>query len=186
MKTQHSKDQFIDHKDGLAYFSLGKSMPNLSGLVLAYPVKNSLCWTIALSPKAKVPTRGLQPKPGIRAKYLPWGSLTPLQQWNFIKYDYVPVIMKYAFGDSQPIYSGYPELTEAGEVHAHLVIYSDNVPFDIVQLRKACAQHKVSAQFHLMKAVKQRAQNFIHGRDQELQDSGKIPWPDYITKHHKF
>lgn len=159
-------------ESGLADLSLGIGSPNLQD----YPKGKSFGWTIALSDKFRIPVKEIRPSPRSgRIKYLSWGQLTPIQQWNYIKYQYVPELTQGHFTK----FLGFPELHKSGNVHCHLVVYSDNPNFDVITFRKLCSQNlKVLSLTHGKNLARL---NYIHTLENYDDDDS---WIEYITKDH--
>ncbi len=163
---------------GITEMSLGTSPPNKAALLKEYPIEHSIAWTIAFLSKVKIPVKNIRPKSALKGAHnLKWDMMTQMQQWNYIKYVYVPGITQTA-GFTR--YTGYPELHSSGNVHCHIVIYSVNPQWDCLQFRRLCSQHTLCVKVHVGK--NEHRLNFIH----TVKESGKDgkSWLDYITKSH--
>lgn len=166
----------------LAGVTLGIPTPDLMALHERYPLQKSYCWTISLPDYANIPTSIIRPRILNRKKTIRWKDLTPIQQWNYVKLTYVGTIAE-SIGLKQ--FTGFPELNKNGNIHVHIILFSENPDYDVVTLRKLLLQHNMSNQFHQHHSQRAMRQNYIHTRNNES-EYGQLSWPEYITKHYSF
>lgn len=133
-------------------------------------------WTVSLSDKMRILRKDIRPSPpSLRTRFLKWGVLTIDQQINFF-ISYIDTLKKCLLFPACTGLDGSFELTKAGNVHLHLIVYSSTPKLDVLILRRLVAQHKICQVLHMGKNMVKL--NFIH----ELESVTE--WIDYLLKDY--
>ncbi len=162
----------------LENLSLGKVFPNFPNLV-NYPINKTVAWTVSLPRRYEVCMCRIRPKPLTkkRRKWMFWYEMEPEAQWNFLKYIYLPQIFKYC-RITKCYVTG--ELNTSKDVHAHAIIYSDDVEWDVATYISKCSHYVVSLDIHHHKNEKRL--NCIHAVKSKIEIGKDMDWYEYILK----